>query len=531
MATNQMSEVLRHLRGEAGVTDGRLLERFLARRDGDAFAELVRRHGPMVFGVCRRVLRSHHDAEDAFQAAFLVLARKAASVASRGLLAGWLYGVAYRTALKARAAAAKRQARERQVAQMPEPEAADGGPRRDLEALLDEELSRLPDKYRLVIVLCDLEGRTRNEAASRFGVPAGTVAGRLTRGRAMLAKRLARRGVTVSGAALAAVLVPGAVPASAAAATVKAAALGRTSAAVAALTEGALRSMLLSKLKGVALVGVLLLCAAGLTAGALTYRAAAAESARPATAAPLTPDDTAKPPGRADDGKQAPGADDLRGVIDHVLHAYGGEAKVRGLKAFTWKVKYPKTEAVQGNECTEDYSVQVPDKYRMENATKGEAKRFIHIFNTTGFRRWTRDGDGKVEEVFFLGVERPAEYWIDYITHLGPRGVLRLKDPANKLSLLDPIKVGGRAAVGVLVKREGAPELKLYFDKETGLLLREEHPAEDVVILYADYQRFDGVPVPRKTTQKLNKGTVTLEGELLEFKAVDKFDAKVFEKP
>src|SRR6516165_8974263 len=127
MANNQMSEVLQHLRKAAllrdgaGLTDGQLLEDYLRHREEAALTALVRRHGPMVWGVCRRVLPNYHDAEDAFQATFLVLLRKAASIASRELLANWLYGVAHQTALKARAQAARRRTRERQVTELPEP--------------------------------------------------------------------------------------------------------------------------------------------------------------------------------------------------------------------------------------------------------------------------------------------------------------------------------------------------------------------------------------------------------------------------
>src|SRR5262249_41463683 len=127
MATSPLSEVIRHLRGTvlprdgAGLTDGQLLEDYISRRDEAVLAALVRRHGPMVWGACRRVLRNYHDAEDAFQATFLVLVRKAASIVPRELVANWLYGVAHRTALKARALAAGRKERERQVTPMPEP--------------------------------------------------------------------------------------------------------------------------------------------------------------------------------------------------------------------------------------------------------------------------------------------------------------------------------------------------------------------------------------------------------------------------
>src|SRR5262245_41751490 len=263
MTTGRMSEVVLRLRQavlrEGGRTDRELLEDWLGRREEAALTALVRRHGPMVWGVCRRVLANHHDAEDAFQATFLVLVRKAASIVPREMLANWLYGVAHQTALKARATAAKRKGRERQVPEMPEPAASEQDLWRDLQPLLDEELSRLPDKFRVVIVLCDLEGKTRKEAARQLGVPEGTVAGWLPRARALLAKRLARHGLAVSGGALAALLsqkvASAGVPASVALHTIKAASLfaagpgaaGVISAEVAALTEGVLKTMILSK--------------------------------------------------------------------------------------------------------------------------------------------------------------------------------------------------------------------------------------------------------------------------------------------
>src|SRR5207244_8963484 len=154
-------------------------------------------------GVCCRVLGRHHDAEDAFQATFLVLVRKAASITHRDKVANWLYGVAHQTALKARATAAKRGAREKQVTAMPEPAREQQGPWDELQPVLDQQLSRLPQKYRTVIVLCDLEGKTRKEAARHLKVAEGTVASRLATARAMLARRLTRRGASGSGAALA----------------------------------------------------------------------------------------------------------------------------------------------------------------------------------------------------------------------------------------------------------------------------------------------------------------------------------------
>lgn len=269
MATGQFSKVIQHLRQAAGVqemaemTDGQLLECFLSQRDDATFETIVRRHGPMVMGVCRRVLRNYHDAEDAFQATFLVLARKAASIVPRGMVANWLYGVAFQTAVKARAMTNKRQAREPQGVEMPEPEAVQQSQdlMRDLQPLLDEELSRLPEKYRVPIVLCDLEDKTRKQAAAQLGWPEGTLSGRLARARKMLANRLARRGLVLSGGMIATVLSQNAasafVPAPLVLSTVQAAsqfaagqaATGVLSAQVVALTEGVLKAMMLTKFK------------------------------------------------------------------------------------------------------------------------------------------------------------------------------------------------------------------------------------------------------------------------------------------
>src|SRR5262249_14704638 len=164
------------------------------------------RHGRMVWGVRRRVLRDHHDAEDALQATLLVLARKAASITIREKLGPWLYGVAYQTATKARAMRARRRAREGQVSDMPEPMVVPDELRDDLAESLDREMSRLPEKYHIPIVLCDLQGMGHKEAARQLGWPIGTVSSRLSRARAMLAKRLARRGVSLSVGSLAVLL-------------------------------------------------------------------------------------------------------------------------------------------------------------------------------------------------------------------------------------------------------------------------------------------------------------------------------------
>ena len=184
MATD-FRQVLKHLQqAGGGLTDGQLLGRFAATRDEASFTALVRRHGPMVLGVCRRVLGDFHDAEDAFQATFLVLARKAASVVKRESVSCWLHGVAYHTALRAGAAIGRRRTRERQVENMPHPEVMPTEAR-DWLPLLDRELNRLPEKYRTAIVVCDLEGRTRREAARQLRITEGTLSSRLARGRTL----------------------------------------------------------------------------------------------------------------------------------------------------------------------------------------------------------------------------------------------------------------------------------------------------------------------------------------------------------
>jgi RNA polymerase sigma factor (sigma-70 family) len=283
MTGSPMSNVLRRLRRAAlrrdgaGLSDGALLEAFVAHGDEACFEALVRRHGPMVLGVCRRVLRHPHDAEDAFQAAFLVLARRAASVVPREMVGNWLYGVACRTAREVRRAAARRRAREKQVEHMPHPRVEPEECWPELRPLLDQELARLPEKYRAVLVLCDLEGKTRAEVARQLGLPEGTVSGRLTTARRLLARRLARRGLVLSAGTLAAALAHGsasaAVPPVLAATTVRAAALAALTPSAAAtvvsvqaavVAERVACVLSLAKLRTAAV----LLAAAGLLGGA-----------------------------------------------------------------------------------------------------------------------------------------------------------------------------------------------------------------------------------------------------------------------
>jgi RNA polymerase sigma factor (sigma-70 family) len=179
----------------ADLTDRALLERFARGQDEAAFKTLVQRHGPMVLGVCRRILVCEQDAEDAFQATFLILVRRAGDIKDPELLGSWLYGVAYRTATKARARAARRREHERQAApaMLTTDDPSADLAWRELRTALDEELNRLPDKYRLPLILCYLEGLTNEEAARRLGWPAGSMSYRLARGRELLRERMEGR--------------------------------------------------------------------------------------------------------------------------------------------------------------------------------------------------------------------------------------------------------------------------------------------------------------------------------------------------
>jgi RNA polymerase sigma factor (sigma-70 family) len=276
------------------LSDAELLAQFISARDEVAFAALVRRHGRMVLGVSRRILNHTQDAEDVFQATFLVLARKAYAVVRRETIGSWLYRVAYRSALDAKAMRERRRANEGHVANLPPRE----GPAveiQDWRSILDEELNGLPEKYRASLVLCDLESRSRKEAAEQMRIPEGTLSSRLAKARKMLAVRLARRGVTLTAAALATALArdaaagPLAVPLVAGTAKVAALVLSgelaSVSGPVALLVKGALQTMFMAKFK---LVGVLVVVAGlMLGAGSVAYHRVEAQNPAPA-GKPLT---------------------------------------------------------------------------------------------------------------------------------------------------------------------------------------------------------------------------------------------------
>ena len=285
MADGQLRAVIGQLRrliggqGGSSLSDAQLLEAFVSRRDEAAFEVLVWRHGTMVFNLCQRILHDAHQAEDAFQATFLVFVRKAGSIGKRESLGSWLYKVAFRIACRAKAKSARNIASVADVDTLSadDHEGADDVLWRDLKPVLDEEINRLPEKYRAPFVLCHMQGHTNEEAAQMLGCPKGTILSRLSRGREQLRSRLARRGVVLSVAWLATQLPSAAsaasVPAVVVSGTIKAsipfaagaAATGIASSSAATLAEGVLHAMFVAKIK-LAAAAVLMLAVLGAAA-------------------------------------------------------------------------------------------------------------------------------------------------------------------------------------------------------------------------------------------------------------------------
>jgi RNA polymerase sigma factor (sigma-70 family) len=294
MPTHATTHLLQQVRSWLAVqaldtqADADLLERFRRERDGDAFAALLQRHGPLVLRVCGRLLHDRDAVEDAFQATFLVLARQAGSVRKSASLAAWLHGVACRTARRVRD-----RARRTVPAGAPQPRAeadpADDAIRGETGRAVHEEIDRLPERYRQVIVLCCLEGATRAEAAGRLGVPPGAVKKRLACARGLLRRRLSRRGIVSSAALLAALLEqtgePPAVQATLLQDTLQAAVSFGGSARAVAAANGAVWTMWMAKCKAV----VLVLLALAFLGSAATVLALTRRGERPGEPPPRPP--------------------------------------------------------------------------------------------------------------------------------------------------------------------------------------------------------------------------------------------------
>jgi RNA polymerase sigma factor (sigma-70 family) len=331
MANGQLRAAIGQLRrlirpqGGCPLSDGQLLEAFISRGDQASFEVLVWRHATMVLSLCQRILRDSHAAEDGFQATFLVLARKAGSIGKRDAVASWLYKVAYRAALRLRTRA-RHEVREEVVEELPARELIDDSAWRDLRPMLDEEIAGLPEKYRAPLVLCYLQGRTNAEAAKQLGCPKGTILSRLARGRQRLRLRLARRGVALSALAAVTALSQQASAASPVPALVSStitaaipfaagkAVTGLVSTPVAALTEGVLKAMFVTKCK----IAAALLALAILVPGA-TLLAGGGRGDRPApqreeTLAALAGENAAREEEGADEEKLTETAGKVIGV-------------------------------------------------------------------------------------------------------------------------------------------------------------------------------------------------------------------------
>lgn len=325
------------------LTDAQLLENFVVRRDEASFEVLVWRHGAMVLALCKRVLRDSHEAEDAFQATFLVFAKKAGSIGRGEVLAAWLYKVAYRIALRLRAAAARRSPTGEPTDELPAPEAVGDADWHDLKPVLDDEIARLPEKYRAPFVLCYLEGRTNEEAAAQLGCPKGTVLSRLARGRDRLRARLARRGVALTATAFALTLsqnaASAALPVALVTPTVGAAvpfaagmvAVELVPAHIAALTEGALKTMTLVKMKVASAVLALAVLGTGITWGARADDSRLAASSAAVALVELNPEPNVAP---AEEDRERPNAGPT--LVGKVIEV------AKGGKSFT--VETPPTE-------------------------------------------------------------------------------------------------------------------------------------------------------------------------------------------
>jgi RNA polymerase sigma factor (sigma-70 family) len=382
MATSLLIDFVQRFRRSALLregeeeTDGQLLERVVTGRDSVALETLVRRHAPMVWGVCRRNLAHQDEAEDAFQATFLVLLRKAASIRSRELLANWLYGVAQKTARKARQMAAVRGGLEKQVEVMPElqtePHEDEFGP--ELRAGLDEEVSRLPEKYRVIIVLCDLQSRTRPEVARQLRLPEGTVGSRLARGRALLAQRLVRRGLSLSATSLAvgwSRQAVGSVPAALLTKTIKAVSLlpagqttvaGMISAQVSLLTLRVLQGMAVAKLKKASVL--LVMAALVLAGGTITYRALADQR-----------NTTEPPPNVVEEAKADPD-----------VEKYGSAAAVKNLaKSYVLNIR-------------DDFPDQMNQRFSPARTFEAIMDRETHQWTVTGDIRYDHGTSGTMVE-------------------------------------------------------------------------------------------------------------------------------------
>jgi RNA polymerase sigma factor (sigma-70 family) len=538
MAAKTLIDVVRdlgrlaNLQADLALPDTQLLERYVRERDEAAFEALLHRHGPLVFGVCQRLLYDAQDVEDAFQATFLILARKAASIVPQSLVGNWLYGVAYRVAARARKSACRRR-REQLGADLTVVPDREKPIEPGLATLLHAEVERLPDKYRIPVMLCYLEGQTNERVAHQLRWPVGTVKIRLRRARELLRARLSRRGVALSAGMLAAntltvpapaALVQGTLQAARAFAAGRAVVRGAASARAFALSTGVLRTMLLGKLKTVVVAGLLVAIAAG--AGDLAYHGLATEpSAQTASAADLAPVAGPGLPGGGTDNE-------VTAVLDKAIKAIGGEAKLRAAKALTWKARGK--SFADGNEYpfTNETTVRGLDQLRMEHEDDFDGNRVQGLTILNGNKGWRKNGDTFQE----LTGDSLANTKRNSYLLVVPITLVPLKDKGFRIEPGGEEKIGDTPTAMLKITGPDGKDFNLNFDTKSGLLVRlavrmgtqgREFTQETT---FGDYKDFDGIKKATRIDRRRD-GQKILEQEILEFKVLDQLAPETFADP
>lgn len=540
MADQRLGAVLRRMRvitdaRTESIPDDQLVDRFVNHGDGTAFATLVQRHGPMVRSVCQRELRDLNDVDDAFQATFLVFVRKANTLGQRERVAGWLHGVALRIARKARVQSVRRHAAQKPLPELAVPSHLGNLAWRDLRPVLDQEIERLPSKYREPFVLCYLEGLTYSAAAQHLKVPPGTVCGRLDRARDLLRARLARRGLTLTTSMLGALLsknaVSAGIPPLLLHATIEASlsfgglGAGAVSGKAILLAHAVLRSLLWSKMKYVAclVIASLAILGGGLGASLATH-------APPTTARAVPGNSQEHPVPVKPSPVTAAGA--AQKIVERALLGLGGKEKVASLKSASWTTV---SKPTKDTERTQRITAHGYDCYRTESEhlVNGEPMTLLYVLNrTTG---WRREGRGAVAEFPQTAVSSSRENF--YALRVGELLTL-LSEKDLVLTSTGPRKIGRRQLTGIRVEKKGYPTSHLFFDLDTGLLHRSESnlsPRADgtrslLSYTFEDYREFQGLKHATRIISKVDEQPET-SWLIRDFRVLETIDPHLFEKP
>jgi RNA polymerase sigma factor (sigma-70 family) len=540
MGDRGLNRIMQRMRGLVEVhhqdaPDAQLIAQFVNQRDETAFTTLLRRHGPMVRAVCLRELHDVNDAEDAFQATFMVFVRKANTLSQRERVASWLHGVAQRIARKARVLQVRRRAVALDLRDVAAPEMMCDLAWRELQFVLDEEIGGLPAKYRDPIVLCYLEGLTYSAAANRLGVPAGTVSGRLDRARDLLRTRLVRRGLTLSAGLLGTLLAQNATSAAVPPALLQSTmevglafnglGAGSISGKALLLAEGALRSFLFAKVKVVA--GFLLASVVMVAGGYGLHRFIVAKETGPAHA--VQENDPKSVPTNQADVKARSVAQQ---VVDRAILAMGGKEKAASLKSVSWTTVWnPGEEAERKQRVT----ATGHDQYRIEFEQIRNGKPHVDLYIVNKDVGWRRAHDGNVAQVPPEGLAANKEHF--YGQRLGELLGLQAEEKIS-LTLTGEKKFDQRSVTGIRVEQKGFPTVHLYFDKTTGLLHRSEtilsaradSTSSTLVYLFEDYRLDGGVLHYTRLISKLDEEPEVV-AHIRDFQVLDKTPAHLFERP